>query len=114
MNTIQRLTVWGIWAHSELSHLNFTRCKFLTQSNTLPLTDDELQKIDGYLAQLKKEDEKLFTVIKGRFIYRENYKQLAKRLKKSVRVIGALISEAIEKYEVIENENANRGNNNSL
>lgn len=97
MNTLALLKAWGRWQRNELTHLGYNRVK-LGNSHYVAewASEDDLMFVDDVLAQLKKQDEMLFNVIKWRFAYAETYKQIVTRLKrKSPKVAEQRITKAV-------------------
>ena len=70
--------------------------------NNIRLSDVALVQVDGVLALLKKENIELFQVIKWRYAYNENYREIVKRLgKRSPKIAGKYLFEAESRFEKI-------------
>lgn len=73
--------------------------KTKTKTFLLSLTEDDYLQVDRAIARLKQKDLTLFNIIKWRFVYRETYRQITKRLgKKSPKVAGRMIDIAVESF----------------
>lgn len=107
MTAKESLACWGIWQRSELSHLNYQRVRLVTEKTTgsLALTEDELMKVDKTVARIKQENLTLFNVIKWRFVYRDSYRVITKKLnKRSAKVAGKYLDMAFSLFDKLQRE----------